>query len=64
MAGRKTLKSLGRLYTSDLSDRQMGKPVRQQLAEGLANIYRSQLPGKYKVWRSQLTLYHRVMWPL
>ena len=63
-AGQKPVKSLGRLYTADLSDRQMGKLAKQQLAEGLAKIEQSHLPGKYKVWCYQHTLYHRVMWPL
>lgn len=39
--------SLGRTYTADLSDRQMGETVRKQLAGGLARINQSQLPGKY-----------------
>uniref|UniRef100_A0A3B4XDA6 Reverse transcriptase domain-containing protein n=1 Tax=Seriola lalandi dorsalis TaxID=1841481 RepID=A0A3B4XDA6_SERLL len=60
----KPLKSLGRQYTADLSDRQMGKQARQQLAEGLGKIDQSQLPGKHKVWCYQHTLYQRVMWPL
>lgn len=58
------LKSLGRLNTADLSDKQIGKFARQQLAEGLAKIDQSQLPRKYKLWCCQHTLYHRVMWPL
>ncbi|CAJ1057939.1 hypothetical protein F2P79_020824%2C partial [Xyrichtys novacula] len=36
----------------------------KQLSEGLAKIDRSQLPGKFKVWCYQFTLYRRVMWPL
>lgn len=34
----------------------------KQLSEGLANIDQSQIPGKYKVWCSQFTLYKRVLW--
>ncbi|CAJ1066598.1 hypothetical protein ROHU_018794 [Xyrichtys novacula] len=60
----KPLKSLGRQYMADLSDRQMGKQAKQQLAQGLAKIDKSQLPGKHKVWCYQHTLYQRVMWPL
>lgn len=58
------VRSLGRTYTAELSDRQMGETVRKQLADGLAKINRSQLPGKYKVWCYQAILYQRVMWPL
>ncbi|XP_039516167.1 receptor-type tyrosine-protein phosphatase beta-like [Pimephales promelas] len=58
------VRSLGRSYTADLSDRQMGETVRKQLADGLARINQSQLPGKYKVWSYQFILYPRVMWPL
>ncbi len=59
-----SVRSLGRTYTADLSDRQMGETVRKQLADGLARINQSQLPGKYKVWSYQFILYPRVMWPL
>ncbi|KAK0150712.1 hypothetical protein N1851_004673 [Merluccius polli] len=55
-----SIKSLGRQYTAELSDKQMGRT----LSEGLAKIDQSQLPGKYKVWCYQFTLYRRVMWPL
>ena len=58
------VRSLGRTYTAELSDRQMGEAVRKQLADGLARINQSQLPGKYKVWCYQFILYQRVMWPL
>ncbi len=59
-----SVRSLGRTYTADFSDRQMGETVRKQLADGLARINQSQLPGKYKVWSYQFILYPRVMWPL
>ncbi|KAA0713713.1 hypothetical protein E1301_Tti015789 [Triplophysa tibetana] len=58
------VRSLGRTYTADLSDRQIGETVRKQLADGLARINQSQLLGKYKVWSNQFVLYPRVMWPL
>lgn len=58
------IRSLGRTYTADLSDRKMGEAVRKQLADGLARIHQSQLPGKYKAWSYQFILYPRVMWPL
>ncbi|RXN29065.1 hypothetical protein ROHU_018794 [Labeo rohita] len=58
------IKSLGRQYTADLSDKQIGKTVMKQLSDGLARIDQSQLPGKFKVWCYQFTLYRRIMWPL
>ncbi len=58
------VRSLGREYTPELSDRQMGKLVQKQLREGLEKIDSSQLPGKLKVWCYQFTLFQRVMWPL
>ena len=36
----------------------------KQLMDGLAKIVQSQLPGEYKVWCHQFTLYRRVMCPL
>lgn len=58
------IRSLGREYTPKLSDRQMGRTVQKQLKEGLARIDSSQFPGKLKVCCYQVTLFHRVMWPL
>ncbi len=58
------IKSLGMQYTVELTDEPMGRTVMKQLSEGLAKIDQSQLPGKYKIWCNQFTLYRRVMWPL
>ncbi|KAJ8393342.1 hypothetical protein AAFF_G00062430 [Aldrovandia affinis] len=58
------IRSLGRLYTSRFSDKDMGKTILQQLSEGLSKIDSSQLPRKHKVWCYHFTLYPRVMWPL
>uniref|UniRef100_A0A3B1JJ67 Reverse transcriptase domain-containing protein n=1 Tax=Astyanax mexicanus TaxID=7994 RepID=A0A3B1JJ67_ASTMX len=58
------IRSLGREYTAELSDRQMGTMIQRQLREGLIKINSSQLPGKLKVWCYQFTLFQRVMWPL
>ncbi|CAM4624187.1 unnamed protein product [Leuciscus chuanchicus] len=58
------IKSLGRQCTAEFTDKQMGRTVMKQLSEGLAKIDLSQLPGKYKEWCNQFTLYMRVMWPL
>ncbi|KAJ8351711.1 hypothetical protein SKAU_G00231870 [Synaphobranchus kaupii] len=58
------IRSLGRQYTSSLSDKEMGKAILQQLSAGLSQIDASQLPVKHKVWCYHFTLYPRVMWPL
>ncbi|XP_041649202.1 transient receptor potential cation channel subfamily M member 4-like [Cheilinus undulatus] len=58
------IRNLGRQYTSELSDRQMGKVIQKQLNEGLAKIDSSQLPQKLKVWCNQFKLYQRLMWLL
>lgn len=58
------IRSLGREYTADLSDRKMGKMVQKQLEHGLARIDSSQLPVKFKLWCYQFTLFQGVMCPL
>lgn len=55
------IRSLGKEYTAELSDRQMGKMVQKQLKEGVTRIDNSQLPGKLKLWCYQFTLFQRVM---
>lgn len=35
-----------------------------QLVDGLKEINQNYVPGKFKVWSYQHTLYRRVMWPL
>ncbi len=58
------VRSLGRLYTADLSDKHMAASIGSQLLDGLSKIDRSPLPGKFKVWSYQFTLYQHLMWPL
>ncbi|KAJ8375800.1 hypothetical protein SKAU_G00063800 [Synaphobranchus kaupii] len=58
------IQSLGRQYTSSLSNKEVGKTSLEQLSAGLSKINSSQLHGKYKVWCYHFTLYPRVMWPL
>lgn len=58
------VRSLGRFYTADLSDKQMAATVTSQLMDGLNKIDQSYLPGKFKVWCYQYTLYQQMMWPL
>ncbi len=64
MQKEQSVRSLGREYTSELSDRQMGKLVQKQLREGIEKIDNRLLPGKLKVWCYQFTLLQWVMWPL
>ena len=58
------VKSLGRLYSGNLTDRHEGVLIQKQAEEGLASIQRSNLPGKFKVWCLQFGLYPRLAWPL
>lgn len=53
------IRSLGRQYTAELSDRQMGRNMMKQISEGLAKIDQSQLPGKWEV-RSLVLLVHTI----
>ena len=55
------IKSLGRWYTTEISDKQTGRTL---MSKGLVKIDQSQLLWKYKVWCYEFTLYKRVMWPL
>ena len=41
------IKSLGRQYTTELSNKQMRRTVVKQLTDGLAKTDQSHLPGKY-----------------
>ncbi|KAJ8334019.1 hypothetical protein SKAU_G00413380 [Synaphobranchus kaupii] len=58
------VRSLGRLYTADLSDKHMTSSIMTQLSEGLGKLDQSHLPGNLVIWCYQFTLYQRLMWPL
>ena len=58
------VKSLGRLYAGNLTDRHEGVLIQKQAEEGLASIQKSNLPGKFKLWCLQFGLYPRLAWPL
>ena len=58
------VKSLGRWYNADLSDREQVEQLRKDVVEGLEKIDRSGLPGKLKLWCMQFGLFPRVMWPM
>ncbi|CAJ1071380.1 uncharacterized protein LOC111834513 [Xyrichtys novacula] len=51
------VRSLGRMYTADLSDKNMASAVTAQLQEDLHKIDQCPLPGKFKVWCYQFTLF-------
>ena len=60
----KPVKSLGRLYANNLTDRHQGTAIQRTAADGLAAINKTKLPGKYKAWCLQFGLYPRLAWPL
>ena len=60
----KPVKSLGRWYAGNLTDRSRGVEVYNQALEGLASIEHSNLAGKFKLWCLQFGLYPRLLWPL
>ena len=58
------VKSLGRWYEGNLSDRSRGVLVGRAAEEGLKAIDKTKLPGKHKIWCMQFALYPRLAWPL
>ena len=58
------VKSLGRWYKGDLSDKSRGVEVYDQAVECLKRIQNSKLPNKFKLWALQYGLYPRLAWPL
>ncbi|KAI8517878.1 hypothetical protein Bbelb_038950 [Branchiostoma belcheri] len=61
---REPVKSLGRLYTSDIDEAKRSQELRKQAVEGLEAIDRCELPGKLKVWCLQSVLLPRLKWPM
>ncbi|XP_052245600.1 uncharacterized protein LOC127854577 [Dreissena polymorpha] len=58
------IKCLGKWYDASLNDTNNVKRIKGQLNEGLKQIDRSWLPGKFKAWLFQHGLLPRLMWPL
>ena len=56
------VKSLGRLYAGNLTDRHEGVLIQKQAEGGLAAIEKSNLSGKFKMWCLQFGLYPRLAW--
>lgn len=60
----KPVKSLGRWYRANLSDKASANEMHSQAEEWLQALERSGLPGKYKVWSYQHGIFPRLLWPL
>ena len=58
------IKCLGKWYDATLQDGNNIKRIKNQLTEGLKQIDKSGLPGKFKAWLFQNGLLPRLMWPL
>ena len=58
------VKSLGRWYSSPITDQHRGVEIQKQVENGLEAIERTSLSGKFKTWCLQYGLLPRVLWPL
>ena len=58
------IKCLGKCYDDTLQDVNNSKRVEEQVKDGLKNLDRSGLPGKFKAWLFQHGLLPRLTWPL
>ena len=58
------IKCLGKWFDASLSDKHNMQRIKSQLHEGLRQIDRTGLPGKFKAWLFQNGLLPRLMWPL
>ena len=58
------VKSLGRLYANSLNDRHEGIKIQELAEDGLRKIDITYLPGRFKVWCMQNSLFPRLHWPL
>ena len=58
------VKSLGRMYKGNLSDRGQGVEIFKEATNSLKEIDHAKLPGKFKLWCLQFGLYPRLLWPL
>ena len=58
----KPVKSLGRWYNVDLSDKDQVEQFRKDIGEGLGRMDKSGIPGKLKLWCLQFGLFHLLMW--
>ena len=58
------VKCLGNVFDNSLNDKAKEQRIKTQLQEGLRNIDRSELPGKFKAWIFRYGILPRLMWPL
>ena len=58
------IKCLGKWYDETLCDRTDISRIEQQVSEGMRNIDKTGLPGKFKAWIYQHGLLPRIAWPL
>lgn len=58
------VKSLGKLFTSDLKDKVARQAASDDLSSWLSTVDRSGIPGKFKAWNYQHGILPRLLWPL
>ena len=58
------VKSLGRWFNKELSDKSQINEVRLMVEDGLKRIDKCTLPSKLKLWCLKFGLFPRIMWPL
>lgn len=58
------VKTLGRWYNASLRDKDQVQQLRQDITNGLENINKTLLPGKFKLWCLKFGLLSRIIWPL
>lgn len=58
------VKSLGRVFSVSLKDKDQEEAVRMKTRAGIKAIGEAQLPGRFKVWLLQFVLIPRLIWPL
>jgi hypothetical protein len=58
------IKCLGKWFDASLHDRDNVKKLKTQVEDGLKNIDRCGLPGKFKAWLYQHALLPRLIWPM
>lgn len=60
----KPVKSLGKLFTSNLKDTAARQETSDNLNLWLSAVDKSGLPGKFKAWIYQHSILPRLLWPL
>ena len=60
----KPIKYLGKRYNKTLNEQEQAREVLVELKQGLKEIEKTVIPGRYKAWMFQHMLLPRLMWPL